>query len=58
MGLGLSGNESYPDVFKPFNGFADDIPVEEGYVRFPQIPGIGFEAKSNLFRVMEELMGS
>ena len=25
-GLGLGGNESYPGVFQPFGGFADDMP--------------------------------
>jgi D(-)-tartrate dehydratase len=25
-GLGLGGNESYPDLFQPFGGFADGIP--------------------------------
>jgi L-alanine-DL-glutamate epimerase-like enolase superfamily enzyme len=54
-GLGLGGNESYPDVFQPFNGFADDIPVEDGYVRMPDAPGIGFEAKSNLRRLLREV---
>ncbi|MGZ8266210.1 MAG: mandelate racemase/muconate lactonizing enzyme family protein [Burkholderiales bacterium] len=54
-GLGLGGNESYPDVFQPFGGFADDTPVEEGYVRLPQMPGIGFEAKSALYRLMKGL---
>jgi L-alanine-DL-glutamate epimerase-like enolase superfamily enzyme len=52
-GLGLGGNESYPDVFQPFGGFADDTPVEEGRVRLPDIPGIGFEAKRNLYKVMK-----
>src|SRR5262249_4663328 len=26
VGLGLGGNESYPDVFAPFGGFADGCP--------------------------------
>jgi L-alanine-DL-glutamate epimerase-like enolase superfamily enzyme len=51
-GLGLGGNESYPDVFQPFGGFADGTPVEEGYVRMPNVPGVGFEAKANLYKVM------
>ena len=55
-GLGLGGNESYPGIFQPFGGFADGIPVEDSYVRLPEIPGIGFEAKSELFRVMKALM--
>src|SRR5262249_24003775 len=41
-GLGLGGNESYPGVFKPFNGFADCIPVEDSLVELPDLPGIGF----------------
>ncbi|MCR6633199.1 MAG: mandelate racemase/muconate lactonizing enzyme family protein [Magnetospirillum sp.] len=51
-GLHLGGNESYPDVFKPFCGFADGIAVEDGYVKLPQVPGIGFETKAELFKVM------
>jgi D(-)-tartrate dehydratase len=54
-GLGLGGNESYPGIFQPFGGFADGIPVEDSYVRLPEIPGVGFEAKSELFRVMKAL---
>ena len=54
-GLHLGGNESYPDVFRPFCGFADGIAVEDGYVRLPDAPGIGFETKRELFAVMQEL---
>jgi L-alanine-DL-glutamate epimerase-like enolase superfamily enzyme len=54
-GLHLGGNESYPDVFQPFGGFADDVAVEDGYVALPEIPGVGFEAKANLWAVMKEL---
>ena len=54
-GLGLGGNESYPGIFQPFGGFADGIPVEDSYVRLPESPGIGFEAKSKLFSVMKAL---
>lgn len=55
-GLHLGGNESYPDVFKPFGGFADGIAVEDGHVLLPQIPGIGFEAKAELYAVMKSLL--
>ena len=55
-GLGLGGNESYPGIFQPFGGFADGIPVENSYVKLPDIPGIGFEAKNELFRVMKALV--
>ena len=54
-GLGLGGNESYPGIFQPFGGFADGIPVKDSYVKLPEIPGIGFEAKGELFRVMRTL---
>lgn len=54
-GLGLGGNESYPGIFRPFGGFADGIPIQDSYVRLPEIPGIGFEAKNDLFRVMKEV---
>ncbi len=54
-GLGLGGNESYPGIFQPFGGFADGIPVEDGYVALPDSPGIGFEEKATLYRVMSEL---
>jgi L-alanine-DL-glutamate epimerase-like enolase superfamily enzyme len=51
-GLGLGGNESYPGVFQPFGGFADGVPVEGGRVRLPDTPGIGFELKADLYRLM------
>jgi len=55
-GLGLGGNESYPGVFQPFGGFADGIPVENGYVRMPDVPGVGFEVKHELWNVMSRLV--
>jgi D(-)-tartrate dehydratase len=55
VGLGLGGNESYPDVFAPFGGFADDVPVEDSRVAMPEVPGIGFEAKRALYEVMRPL---
>ena len=55
-GLGLGGNESYPGVFEPFGGFADDYPVENGYVQLPEVPGIGFEAKNNLYTLLRSVL--
>jgi L-alanine-DL-glutamate epimerase-like enolase superfamily enzyme len=54
-GLGLGGNESYPGIFQPFGGFADGLPVQNSFVALPDIPGIGFEAKSELYKVMKSL---
>ena len=54
-GLGLGGNESYPDLFQPYGGFPDGVRVEDGYIVMPELPGIGFEGKSSLIRVMRQL---
>jgi L-alanine-DL-glutamate epimerase-like enolase superfamily enzyme len=54
-GLGLGGNESYPDLFQPFGGFPDGVRVEQGHVTMPELPGIGFEGKAELIAVMREL---
>jgi L-alanine-DL-glutamate epimerase-like enolase superfamily enzyme len=54
-GLGLGGNESYPGVFQPFGGFADNVPVIDGHVGLPDSPGIGFEEKANLYPLMRAL---
>jgi D(-)-tartrate dehydratase len=56
-GLHLGGTESYPDVFKPFGGFADGIAVEHGYVGLPETPGVGFELKSDLYALMRTVTG-
>ena len=56
VGLGLGGNESYPQVFRPFGGFADNEPVRDSRVRLPNVPGIGFEAKAELYAVMKPLL--
>ena len=56
-GLGLGGNESYPDLFQPFGGFPDGAEVTDGHVVLPELPGIGFEGKADLYRLMRELAG-
>ena len=54
-GLGLGGNESYPDLFQPYGGFPDGVTVEAGHVLMPELPGIGFEGKADLIEVMRQL---
>jgi L-alanine-DL-glutamate epimerase-like enolase superfamily enzyme len=54
-GFGLGGAESYPGVFGPFGGFADDAKLLNGTIRLPDRPGIGFEAQSGLYGIMREL---
>ena len=55
VGLQCGGNESYPQVFAPFGGFADDCPVRDSRVALPDAPGIGFERKSALWAVMKDV---
>lgn len=54
-GLGLGGNESYPDLFQPYGGFPDSVKVEGGHIVMPELPGIGFEGKSDLIKEMRAL---
>jgi L-alanine-DL-glutamate epimerase-like enolase superfamily enzyme len=54
-GLGLGGNESYPDLFQPYGGFPDGVRVVDGYVDLPPLPGIGFEGKADLYAEMRAL---
>jgi L-alanine-DL-glutamate epimerase-like enolase superfamily enzyme len=56
VGLGLGGNESYPQVFAPFGGFADNTAVTDSHIAMPDIPGIGFEAKNALYAVMKPML--
>ena len=54
-GLGLGGNESYPDLFQPYGGFPDGVKVQDSYVTLPELPGIGFEGKADLYSEMSRL---
>jgi hypothetical protein len=40
----------------PFDAsFADGTPVRDSHFTMPDIPGVGFEAKANLYEVMKAL---
>ncbi len=54
-GLGLGGNESYPDLFQPYGGFPDGVKVIDGHITMPDLPGIGFEGKADLYAEMRAL---
>jgi L-alanine-DL-glutamate epimerase-like enolase superfamily enzyme len=54
-GLGLGGNESYPDLFQPYGGFPDGVEVRDGHITMPDLPGIGFEGKADLYRAMRAI---
>ncbi len=55
-GFGLGGAESYPGVFGPFAGFADDARIENGHLTLSDRPGIGFEGQAALYAIMRELV--
>ena len=54
-GLGLGGNESYPDLFQPYGGFPDGVRVEHSHITMPELIGIGFEGKADLYAEMKAL---
>jgi len=54
-GLGLGGNESYPDLFQPYGGFPDGVRVEDSHITMPDLVGIGFEGKADLYAEMKAL---
>ncbi len=44
-----------PDLFQPYGGFPDGVRVEAGHIVMPDLPGIGFEGKADLIKVMRDL---
>jgi L-alanine-DL-glutamate epimerase-like enolase superfamily enzyme len=54
-GMQLGGSESYPLVFQPWGGFADDVDIIDGYARPHDTPGIGIELKSEVYRQLKTL---
>ncbi len=55
-GFGLGGCESYPGVFGAAGGFNDEVILKNGYAILPKSPGLGFEAKPELFPIMQEMI--
>jgi D(-)-tartrate dehydratase len=55
-GLQLGGTESYPLVFQPYGGFADDAVIEGGRASLPDAPGLGIERKAALHAELRRLL--
>jgi L-alanine-DL-glutamate epimerase-like enolase superfamily enzyme len=53
-GLQTGGSESYPGVFQPYGGFADNLELVDGYARLQQEPGIGIELRAKMFADMRK----
>ena len=56
-GLQLGGSESYPGVFQPFGGFADDTVIVDGLAEPGEHIGIGMENKIDMFNEIQRLVG-
>jgi len=54
IGLGLGGTESYPGVFQPYGGFADDTVIDNSMVGPPEAPGIGIETRAKMIADMRQ----
>ena len=42
-------------VFLPFGGFTDDTLLTSDHARPPDMPGVGYETKSDLYRLLAAL---
>ena len=54
-GLGLYGNESYPEVFLPFGKFAKSMQLKDGFVKLTDAYGIGYEEVPGIYDIMKSL---
>jgi len=52
FGLGMA--EAAPDAALIYGGYWDGVRVDGGRVKIPDVPGAGYEAKANLFAVLEK----
>ncbi len=54
VGLGLGGTESYPGVFQPYGGFADNVVITDGITGPPEAPGLGIESRAKMIADMRQ----
>ena len=52
-GLGLMGNEAYPEVFEPFGRFAPEMTLRDGLVCLTDAPGIGYESIPAIYAILK-----
>lgn len=56
-GLALGGTEAYPRTHQPVGGFTDGLKIADGFVGLPELPGLGFEGKTNFYAAIQSMMG-
>lgn len=54
-GLGLMGNEAYPEVFEPFGRFAPEMTLQSGVVTLTDDPGIGYETIPEIYEILRQV---
>lgn len=54
-GFGLGGHEAAPDASLAYGGFWDGVRLDNGRLRAPELPGVGFEGKANLYALLAPL---
>jgi D(-)-tartrate dehydratase len=54
-GLALGSAEAAPDASLAYGGYWDGTAVDDGHVRLPNVPGVGYETKANLYAVLAPL---
>ncbi len=54
-GLGLGAHEVAPDPTLAYGALWDGVSIANGRVRIPDLPGVGFESKANLFTLLSSL---
>ena len=47
---GWGNAEANPFSFQPLCGLVDEAEVVDGFIDLPQVPGIGFELRSDTYR--------
>ena len=55
-GLGLAAHEAAPDDASLFGGYPEGVRLEDGFVTPWTAPGVGFEAKPNLYAILRTLL--
>jgi L-alanine-DL-glutamate epimerase-like enolase superfamily enzyme len=54
-GLRLGMAEAAPDPVLPYGGYWDGVPVDAGSITLPELPGVGYEAKRNVFEILDAI---
>ena len=55
-GLGLGAHETTIDTDLPFGGFANDAQLREGKIYLGETPGVGIEAKPEMYALFSDLL--